>query len=137
VPSATGGTQAGLLAGLRFGGSAARVHGVAVAHPGASLRPSIEAVLGELVRRSGQVVDPADIELDETQLGSGYGARTPAANAATALLATTEGILVDPIYTAKALAALIVAARDGRLDGRTVVFWHAGGTPGLFESLEG
>ena len=137
VPSATGGTQAGLLAGLRLGGSAATVSGVAVAHPEATLRPAVEAVLAELGRRSGQAIDPADIELDETQLGPGYGVRTPAADAAAGLLASTEGLFVDPIYTAKALAALIVAARDGSLRGRTVVFWHAGGTPGLFESLEG
>ena len=55
---------------------------------------------------------------------------------ATRLLARTEGILVDPIYTAKALAALVRLARAGTLDGQTVVFWHAGGTPGLFEPLD-
>ena len=52
------------------------------------------------------------------------------------LLARTEGILVDPIYTAKALAALIDGVRAGAVDGQTVVFWHAGGTPGLFEPLD-
>jgi 1-aminocyclopropane-1-carboxylate deaminase/D-cysteine desulfhydrase-like pyridoxal-dependent ACC family enzyme len=43
---------------------------------------------------------------------------------------------VDPIYTAKALAGLIEGVRSGRWDGRRVVFWHAGGTPGLFEPLD-
>jgi 1-aminocyclopropane-1-carboxylate deaminase/D-cysteine desulfhydrase-like pyridoxal-dependent ACC family enzyme len=52
------------------------------------------------------------------------------------LLARTEGILVDPIYTAKALAGLVALARAGALDGRRVVFWHAGGSPGLFEPLD-
>ena len=42
---------------------------------------------------------------------------------------------MDPIYTAKALAGLIAIVRHGELDGRTTVFWHAGGTPGLFETL--
>ena len=50
------------------------------------------------------------------------------------LLARTEGFLVDPIYTAKGLAELIARVRDGRLSG-PVVFCHAGGTPGLFETL--
>ena len=59
-----------------------------------------------------------------------------AADEATRLLARTEGILVDPIYTAKALAGLVALVRSGRLDGRRVVFWHAGGTPGLFEPLD-
>ncbi|MDQ2965270.1 MAG: D-cysteine desulfhydrase, partial [Chloroflexota bacterium] len=65
----------------------------------------------------------------------GYGRPTPAADEATRLLAQTEGILVDPIYTAKALASLVAATREGSFNGRTVVFWHAGGTPGLFEPL--
>ena len=59
-----------------------------------------------------------------------------AAAEATRLLARTEGILVDPIYTAKALAGLVALARDGVFDGRRVVFWHAGGSPGLFEPLD-
>jgi 1-aminocyclopropane-1-carboxylate deaminase/D-cysteine desulfhydrase-like pyridoxal-dependent ACC family enzyme len=136
VPSATGGTQAGLIAGLRLEACRARVVGVAVAQPGVELRSNVERLLnglGELVGRSfGEPV-----ELDEAFLAPGYGRRNAAADEAAALLARTEGILVDPIYTAKALAWLVTAARDGRLAGRRVVFWHAGGTPGLFEPLEG
>jgi 1-aminocyclopropane-1-carboxylate deaminase/D-cysteine desulfhydrase-like pyridoxal-dependent ACC family enzyme len=77
----------------------------------------------------------APIDIDDRQLGGGYGHPTAAAEAAMRLLATTEGVLVDPIYTAKALAALIDAVRGGEFDGQSVVFWHAGGTPGLFETL--
>jgi 1-aminocyclopropane-1-carboxylate deaminase/D-cysteine desulfhydrase-like pyridoxal-dependent ACC family enzyme len=76
-------------------------------------------------------VAPADIELDGTQLGAGYGVPTAAAEEAADLLATTEGVFVDPIYTAKALAGLVAGVRDGRLTG-TIVFWHAGGLPALF-----
>ena len=81
-------------------------------------------------------VRATEIRLDGDQLGDGYGRPTTAADEATRLLARSEGILVDPIYTAKALAGLIALARSGTLDGRRVVFWHAGGTPGLFEPLE-
>jgi 1-aminocyclopropane-1-carboxylate deaminase/D-cysteine desulfhydrase-like pyridoxal-dependent ACC family enzyme len=52
------------------------------------------------------------------------------------LLARSEGILVDPIYTAKALAGLIGAVRSGQHDGASILFWHAGGTPGVFEPLD-
>lgn len=137
LPSATGGTQAGLMIGLRVAELDTRVLGVAVAHPPEELRPSIAALLAALgePELAGCRVDASEIELDGTQLGDGYGRPTPAADEATRLLARTEGILVDPIYTAKALAALVRDARDGRLDGRTVVFWHAGGTPSLFETL--
>lgn len=136
LPSATGGTQAGLLAGLRAGGSRADVHGVLVARTDDELRPSIAATLGHLGSALGLDVGPAEIVLDPAHLGPGYGIRTPEADEATSLLARTEGVLVDPIYTAKALAGLIAGVRSGRWDGRRVVFWHAGGTPGLFEPLD-
>jgi 1-aminocyclopropane-1-carboxylate deaminase/D-cysteine desulfhydrase-like pyridoxal-dependent ACC family enzyme len=135
VPSATGGTQAGLIAGLRLVDCQARVQGVAVAQPPDELRPKIEhllAGLGELVVRD--LAEP--VHLDDAFLAPGYGRRNAAADEATERLARTEGLLVDPIYTAKALAWLIEAARRGELDGRRVVFWHAGGTPGLFEALD-
>ena len=100
------------------------------------LRPTIETLLAGLADLTGTPVDPAEIELDGDWLGPGYGRPTPAAEAASRLLARSEGLLVDPIYTAKGLAGLIGAVRDGRFDGRRVVFWHAGGLPGLFEPLD-
>ena len=136
LPSATGSTQAGLLAGLRAIGSPAAVVGVAVAHPPDDLRPTIASLLAELGKTTGVPVDPAQIELDGDELGPGYGRPTDAADEATRLLARTEGILVDPIYTAKALAGLVRRVREGLADGRTLVFWHAGGLPGLFEPLD-
>jgi 1-aminocyclopropane-1-carboxylate deaminase/D-cysteine desulfhydrase-like pyridoxal-dependent ACC family enzyme len=137
VPSATGGTQAGLLVGLRTARLPTIVHGVAVT-PVEPLRPVIAAVAAGLAELDGlAAVDDGEIVLDGTQLGDGYGRATEAAHEATRLLARTEGILVDPIYTAKALAGLVTLVRDGTLDGTQVVFWHAGGTPGLFEPLDG
>lgn len=133
LPSATGGTQAGLLAGLALAARPARaVIGIAVAGPAAELRPTIDGILDGLVPLTGATVPPAAVVLEDDQLGPGYGRPTPAADEATRLLARTEGILVDPIYTAKALAGLVARVRDGRLRG-PLVFWHAGGTPGLFE----
>jgi 1-aminocyclopropane-1-carboxylate deaminase/D-cysteine desulfhydrase-like pyridoxal-dependent ACC family enzyme len=135
LASATGGTQAGLIVGCAAAATTTRVDGVIVARPAAELRPHIEAMVGELAAEAGALVGAKAIRLDDTQLGAGYGRPTEAADEATRLLARTEGILVDPIYTAKALAWLVAAARAGELDGETVVFWHAGGTPGLFEPL--
>ena len=136
APSATGGTQAGLLVGLRTAGLPTVVHGVAVT-PSETLRPVIAAIAAQLGDIDGlAVVDDAEIVLDGSQLGDGYGRATAAAEEAMQTLARTEGVLVDPIYTAKALAGLIALARDGALDGRQVVFWHAGGSPGLFEPLD-
>ena len=137
VPSATGGTQAGLLAGLRSGGSPAIVHGVLVARPDPELRPAIEGTLDALAELLGTTVSASEVILDGSYLGEGYGRPTAAAEDAMQLLARTEGVFVDPIYTAKALAALVAGVRAGRFDGQRVVFWHAGGTPGLFEPLDG
>ena len=132
LPSATGGTQAGILVGLRLGGVASRVIGIAVASPPAELVPVIAQLLRELRPLAGLGVDEAEIDLDGEFRGPAYGVPTPAAAEAAELLARTEGILVDPIYTAKALAGLVAGVRSGQLDG-SIVFWHAGGTPGLFE----
>lgn len=135
VPSATGGTHAGLLTGLALAAPPHRaVLGVAVATPAVALRPVIGSLLDDLGPLAGIRVPDAAIDLDDEQLGGGYGIATAAADEATRLLARTEGILVDPVYTAKALASVVGRVRDGRLRGN-VVFWHAGGTPGLFERL--
>ena len=140
VPSATGGTQAGLLMGLRAAGARTVVHGIAVT-PRDELQTKVVAMVGALGALEGLdrlgVVPPDAIRLDDDQLGAGYGRPTAAAGAATRLLARSEGILVDPIYTAKALAGLIERVRSGAFDGHRVVFWHAGGTTGIFEPLAG
>lgn len=133
LPTGTGGTHAGILTGLRRAGLASRVLGVAVTAPPAETNPVVAGLLRTLAPIAG-IDAPLDaIELDGDELGAGYGVPTGAATEATELLARTEGILVDPIYTAKALAGLVAGVRDGRLGG-TIVFWHAGGTPGLFEA---
>jgi 1-aminocyclopropane-1-carboxylate deaminase/D-cysteine desulfhydrase-like pyridoxal-dependent ACC family enzyme len=137
LPTATGGTQAGLAVGLLVAGLDTAVVGVAVAHPAVDVRPAVEGLAADLGRIVGLPPGrrPA-IAIEELQPVAGYGRRDPAAEEAAEMLARNEGILVDPIYTAKALAWLVAEARSGRLAGRTVIFWHAGGTPGLFESLE-
>jgi 1-aminocyclopropane-1-carboxylate deaminase/D-cysteine desulfhydrase-like pyridoxal-dependent ACC family enzyme len=129
LPTATGGTHAGLLAGLP---ASVAVEGIVVARSADELRSVIAATAGEL----GRVIDAGEIQLDERQLGEGYGRPTAAAEEAADLLARTEAILVDPIYTAKALAGLVDGVRSGVWDGERIAFWHAGGLLGLFEPLD-
>jgi 1-aminocyclopropane-1-carboxylate deaminase/D-cysteine desulfhydrase-like pyridoxal-dependent ACC family enzyme len=145
VPSATGGTQAGLIAAAAERSPGTRVAGVVVARPASDLRPAIDTMIGGLSDLSrdrsvgGRAAGPAlaaKVELDETQLGEGYGRPTAAASEAAALLARTEAILVDPIYTAKAFASLVARVRAGAWDGQRILFWHAGGLPGIFEPLD-
>ncbi len=145
LPSASGGTQAGLVVGTALaspgvdaGASRAtgiRVIGILAARPEEELRPVIEQLVTDLAALAGIDAPAARIELDSSQLGPGYGIPTPASDEATELLARTEGILVDPVYTAKALAGLLALVRAGALDGQRVVFWHGGGLPAIFEDL--
>ena len=129
LPTATGGTQAGLLAGLP---DSIAVTGIVVARTADELRPVIAKITAEL----GRSIEPASIDLDERFIGAGYGRRSEEAAASAGLLARTEAILVDPIYTAKALAGLVAGVRSGAWDGKQIVFWHAGGLPGMFEHLD-
>ena len=130
--SATGGTQAGLIVGTP---ATTDVVGVLVARTDAELRPIVERLAGELAAWAGIAAPPPErIEMDASQLGEGYGIPTRASEEAALLLARTEGLLVDPIYGAKALAAVIELVRSGVLDGSSLVFWHGGGLPSLFET---
>jgi L-cysteate sulfo-lyase len=138
LPSATGGTQAGLavgsaIAASRSGGRSMRVIGVAVAHPVDQLRPHVAALVAELAAMPGMDVATATLEFDESQLGDGYGVPTRASEEAARLLARTEGVLVDPVYTAKGLAGLISLVRSGGIDGQRAIFWDGGGLPAIFE----
>jgi D-cysteine desulfhydrase len=81
-------------------------------------------------------VDPAalagaDIEVETSQIGDGYGIPTAASTEATRLVASAEGVFLDPTYTAKAMAAFLDHVRAGAAEPRRMLFWHTGGLPGL------
>jgi L-cysteate sulfo-lyase len=65
-------------------------------------------------------------------VGAAYPSPGPAVRDALLLVARTEGIILDPIYTARAMAALVAAARRSAFGAAPVVFLHTGGLPGLF-----
>jgi L-cysteate sulfo-lyase len=122
VAVGSGGTMAGLVAGL----GSARVLGV---DTGAVPDPA-ERVTG-LVAALG--APTTGLRLRTDQVGDGYGALTPAAEAAMRTAGRTEGLLLDPVYSGKALAGLAAAVADGDIrPGERTVFVHTGGLPGLF-----
>jgi D-cysteine desulfhydrase family pyridoxal phosphate-dependent enzyme len=136
--TSSGGTQAGLEVGRAILGHGPRILGVAVAKsPGV-----LEAEVAEIATNAALLAgingtwDPGDVAIDHSQRGSAYGVPTAASQAAIRLLARTEGILTDPVYSGKALAGLIDQAGTGGLRG-PVVFWHTGGTPALFDAKLG
>lgn len=71
--------------------------------------------------------------MDDATLGPGYGVPTGAVWAALRMFASTEGVVLDPVYPGKAGAALVEWAARGEFDeGVPVVFVHTGGVPGLY-----
>ena len=78
-------------------------------------------------------ITPAEVEINEEAIGPGYAKTSPEGAEALRLLAVTEGILLDPVYTAKAMAGLIADIHHQRIEpDDVVVFIHTGGTPVVF-----
>jgi 1-aminocyclopropane-1-carboxylate deaminase/D-cysteine desulfhydrase-like pyridoxal-dependent ACC family enzyme len=131
--SSSGGTHAGLLLGHALAGRGPRPVGFDVARIVDDARGLIAWLADEAGALLGAAPGPkaADVLLDHSQLGDAYGAFTPAGIEAIRLVARTEGVALDPVYSGKGMAGLVADARAGRLDG-PVVFWHTGGGPSLF-----
>lgn len=126
----SGGTHAGLAAGL---GTLDLVLGV-----DAGTRPDLDDVVPVKARKAAALAglpEPTgDVVVDHDRFGDGYGAPTARCREALDLAARLEGLILDPVYTGKALAGLVAAVREGRVpeDG-ALVFLHTGGMPALFE----
>ena len=131
--SASCGTHAGLMLGhalVRSGPAPVGFDVGQIVPDGPGMSASLANEAGALLGADVSLTDD-DAHLDLSQLGDGYGAFTEAGIDAIILLARTEGVVLDPVYTAKAMAGLIADARAGRIDG-PIVFWHTGGGPSLF-----
>jgi 1-aminocyclopropane-1-carboxylate deaminase/D-cysteine desulfhydrase len=126
----SGGTHAGLLVGRALAGRGPEVRAFDVGR----LTDDVDGFVAQLARDTAALLgrdETFDVALDASQLGEGYGAFTGAATEAIRLVAGTEGIALDPVYSGKAMAGLVADAAQGRLEG-PVVFWHTGGGPSLF-----
>ena len=135
IPSGSAGTHAGLIVGLRGNGSDLPLLGIGVNVPRAAQEDKVFELAcdtAEFVGKPG-CVTREDIVADCDYIGGGYGEPTDSMNEAVLLLARTEGLLFDPVYTGKALAGLIDYVRQGRFrKGQHVLFVHTGGVAGLF-----
>ncbi|OPD98445.1 D-cysteine desulfhydrase [Pseudomonas aeruginosa] len=120
----SGGTMAGLVHAL----GANRVLGIdtgAVSDPDASVRNLVSALAGKPTNDT--------LRIRRDQIGTGYGELTKPVKEALQLVARTEGIILDPVYTGRAFAGLMAAVREGTIKpGEQVVFLHSGGLPGFF-----
>lgn len=136
VAAGSGGTYAGLALGMKALFSGTRVIGIDM-----SKIRSLEALIDRIVTGANDTartldvpveLEPGDVELYD-YAGEGYPIPSPEAYDAIRTLANYEGVLLDPIYTAKAMAGLIDLVRRGRFGKHeTVIFVHTGGIPALF-----
>ena len=135
LASGSGGTHAGLLAGVTLLNWPAQVRAY-------NVQPEKEPLLTHTVKLLSQIseifdplvaIDPSSIRLIQGHHGDAYGIPSIDGLDAIALLAQTEGIFLDPVYTGKAFAGLIADIESGKL-GRNepILFIHTGGVPGLF-----
>lgn len=135
----TGGTLAGLAAGKKLLNSQTKIYSIDVSNKTEEHYEKVANIANEALKRIGieEVITPNDIEHDLNYFGEGYEVPTEAASEAIKKLARTEGILVDPVYTGKALSALFSYVKSGKVgQGSTVVFWHTGGATALFAEKE-
>ncbi|MCH9649634.1 MAG: D-cysteine desulfhydrase family protein [Deltaproteobacteria bacterium] len=132
-------TQAGLLVGCQLLGLDLQIRGVTVSRSVEECEEQILHLAQETGRRlssCGITVPSSEPSLKPQILagyrGEGYGIETPEGLEAIRLVARTEGILLDPVYTGKAMAALIAEIRQGRFHpDEKVIFLHTGGVPNL------
>ena len=133
--SGSRGIQAGLELGSRLFSAPYKLCGIAVSGGESSKQLRAVALITGAARLLGSPVDvlPSELVTSQEHLGSAYGVSTDGSREAAHLLARHEGILLDPAYTAKAMAALIADIRRRDIDAsETVVFLHTGGTAALF-----
>ncbi|MDA1305628.1 MAG: D-cysteine desulfhydrase family protein [Acidobacteria bacterium] len=135
--SSSGGTQAGLIAGCALYGVKARVLGISADESSQGLTAIVSGLLDSLAALIGAsrtaIGLDSPIDVNDQFIGEGYGIPTSASREALELVARTEGIVLDPVYTAKAMAGLLALIRAHHFtqDDR-VLFWHTGGQTGLF-----
>ena len=135
--SGSRGTQAGLALGKHLCGADHELRGIAVSAGEPEKVERARRVVGDARARLGlgAAIDARDFTTDQDFIGDGYGIPTPAALEAMMLVARTEALVLDPTYTAKAMAALIQHVRDGAIPAsESIVFLHTGGSPAIFSA---
>ena len=135
--SSSGGTHAGLTAGKALYGFEGQVLGISIEEPGVV----VKGIVSNLAKNVTLLLDNTknftkeDVQINDDYLGGGYAVMGKAEREAVHLFARHEGLLLDPVYTGRAAAGLIDLVRKGFFKpDETVLFWHTGGQPALFDS---
>lgn len=140
VAVGTCGTISGILVGTQSFMPEAQIIGISVLWPSSRILSKVAWLAQEASSFIGSrwEDDSERLTVHDAYVGEGYGIPTEGCKEAILLSARTEGLILDPVYTGKAMAGLIDLARKREIgQDRPVVFWHTGGAPALFayESL--
>jgi D-cysteine desulfhydrase family pyridoxal phosphate-dependent enzyme len=137
--SSSGGTQAGMIVGTKALELATHITGISVDKPSDELQLLILNLAHQISELLGLNLDfqADEIDVDDRYLGGGYAVMGEIEREAIELFASTEGILLDPVYTGRAAAGMIDRIRKGEFGSEErILFWHTGGTPALFAYAE-
>ncbi len=133
--STSGGTQSGLYTGTKVTASGVQVIGISAGPPKEVVTTRVLGIVTDMVEVLGLPwrPHPDDLIVYDDYVGERYGVPTPACLEAIRVVARTEGILLDPVYTGKGMAGLMgLITRERLRPNQSVVFWHTGGQPALF-----
>ena len=137
--SSSFGTQSGMMVGARALGFDAQLLGIAIDSTQGELRAAVADLAARTARRVGLdvIVREEEVVGDDRYLGAGYAVMGEPEREAILLAARYEGLLLDPVYTGRAMAGLIDLVRRGEIGkDETVLFWHTGGAAALYAYAE-
>lgn len=132
--SSSAGTHAGLALGAAVHGYRGRVLGIAIDAPADELKATVTTIALESARMAnvGVAADALRVEANADYLGGGYSVVGDLERDAIRTFARTEGLLLDPVYTGRAMGGMIDLIRRGELAGaKNILFWHTGGAAAL------
>ncbi|MEN2751494.1 D-cysteine desulfhydrase family protein [Psychrobacter sp. FBL11] len=136
--SSSGGTQAGLMLGNKIFNSPYQIVGINI-DKGETDKVPFDQYTVALANSTAKLINTdykfseSDLMLNSDYVGEGYGVVGKLENEAIEMMAQTEGILLDPVYTGRAMGGLIDMIRTGQIKKTDrVLFWHTGGAPALF-----
>jgi L-cysteate sulfo-lyase len=133
--TSSGGTQAGLVVGMALAEAGTQVLGIDIENEAETLLADVRKIADACASSVGvkRALRGDALEIRSGYAGEGYGIPTPGMIEAVGLLARLEGIVLDPVYSGKAMAGLIDLVRAGHFGaGETIAFIHTGGMPAMF-----
>lgn len=139
MATGSGSTQAGLTVGAQLVDSQTKIVGISVSEDKATMEHCVETIAEQTFREFGlpSIINRKNVIVFDDYIAGGYGILNRETARALRLVAETEGILLDPVYTGRAMVGLIDLIEKGYFQkGDNIVFWHTGGTPALFPYRE-